>query len=232
MHLAPMPPPHIVTHVTHHVVLRHRVEVEIYPPRVELAFRDEKWVNPITTQARFEALVYNSTAGVAWEVLSPSGGPGAGSIDQQGLYRAPLKGSLASAHTDLVAATAVEDLLRKAFAWVTVLGEGPEPAPIPAIEIWPKRVSLYYRQGSHNAYIDESNKQQLFSASPRFAGATGIDWLVNGVVQASGSAPVFLYQAPAAGATAQVTVRARLSSHPTVHDDAKVSLLNYFWPGL
>lgn len=232
MHASPLPPPRVVTHVTHKVVLRHRVEVEIYPPRVELAFRDEKWVNPVTTQTRFEARVYNSTAGVLWEVLSPSGGPGAGSIDKQGLYRAPPKGSLASAHTDLVSAMAVADPLRRAFAWVTVLGEGPEPAPIPAIEIWPKRVSLYYRQGGHNAYMDESNKQQLITSSLRFAGATNIDWLVNGVVQASGPAPVFLYQAPAAGATAQVTVRARLSSQPTVHDDAKVSLLNYFWPGL
>jgi hypothetical protein len=232
MRLAPMPQPRFVTHVTHHVVLRHRVEVEVWPPRVELAFRDEKWVNPINTQFRFEALVYNSSSGVTWQVLNPSGGPGAGTIDQQGLYRAPLKGVLPSGHTDLVVATAVEEPLRKAFAWITVLGEGPEPAPAPLIEIWPKRAALYYQQGNHNAYIDESNKMQLFTASLRFTAATGIDWLVNNVVQTSGTEPTFLYKTPSNGATNQVTVRARLTAQPGVHDDAKVSQLNYFWPGL
>jgi hypothetical protein len=165
-------------------------------------------------------------------VLSPSGAPGAGTIDQQGLYRAPLKGGLPSGHTDLIVATAVEEPLRKAFAWVTVLGDGPEPLPAPLIEIWPKRAALYYQQGSHNAYIDESNKMQLFRAFPSFTTATGIDWLVNNVVQTSGPEPTFLYKAPNTGATNQVTVRARLSAQPSVHDDAKVSQLNYIGPGL
>src|SRR5262245_57683690 len=159
------PTPAGITHVVHHVVARHRIEVEVWPARVELAFRDEKWINPVDAECRFEATVYNSSQGVTWEVLSTSGGLGAGTIDQQGLYRAPLKDALPSGYTDIVVASATEDPLRKAFAWVTVLGDGPEPVPAPVIEIWPKRSHIYYQQNHHNAYIDDSNKRQLFSAA-------------------------------------------------------------------
>ncbi|MGH6879826.1 hypothetical protein [Hypericibacter sp.] len=224
-------PPPAITEVTHHVVARHQVEIEISPPRVELAFRDERFVNPINTQVRFEAKVYNSRRGASWEVLSPAGGPGAGSIDPQGLYRAPNKGGLASPFTDLVVATALEDPLRKAFAWVTVIGIGPEPAPTPVIEIWPKRATLYYAQGDHNAYIDDSNKMQLFEARLSHTAGTAIEWLVDGVLQA-GTAPTFLYKMPNLGGTHLATVRARVQAQPGVSDDAKVLQLNYVWPGL
>jgi hypothetical protein len=224
-------PPPAITEVTHHVVARHQVEIEISPPRVELAFRDERFVNPINTQYRFEATVYNSRRGAGWEVLSPAGGPGAGSIDAQGLYQAPNKGALASPFTDLVVATALEDPLRKAFAWVTVIGIGPEPAPAPAIEIWPKRATLYYAQGDHNAYIDDSNKMQLFETRLSHTAGTAVEWLVDGVLQA-GTAPTFLYKMPNLGGTHLATVRARVQAQPGLFDDAKVLQLNYVWPGL
>jgi hypothetical protein len=229
---SPVPCAGGITHVTHHVVARHRIEVEVWPPRVELAFRDEKWINPIDAQCRFEATVYNSRQGATWSVSNLSGGPGAGSIDQQGLYRAPIKGGIPSGYTDIVVATATEDPLRKAFAWVTVLGEGPEPLPAPIIEIWPKRAHLYYQTGDHNTYVDASNKRQLFSATLAHTSATNLDWLVNGVVQTSGPEPTFLYVAPNNGATQMVTVRARIAGQPGVFDDAKVIQLNYLWPGL
>ena len=85
---AACPPAPTITEVTHHVVARHQVEIEIFPPRVELAFRDERFVNPINTQYRFEARVFNSRLGASWQVLNPAGGPGAGTIDSQGLYQA------------------------------------------------------------------------------------------------------------------------------------------------
>ena len=225
-------PPPGITHVTHHVVARHRIEVEIRPAGVELAFGDEKWVNPVDTECRFEATVFNSSRGATWEVLDVSGNPGAGTIDQRGLYRAPLKGVLPSGYTDVVVATATEDPLRKAFAWVTVLGDGPEKLPAPVIEIWPRRAHLYYQQGNHNAYIDDSNKRQLFSATLAHTAAMSIDWLVDGVLKASGSEPTFLYVAPNSGGIQIVDVRAQIMAQPAVHDDAKVIQLNYVWPGL
>lgn len=221
-----------IARVVHHIVARHRIEVEIAPARTELAFRDEKWVNPVNTERRFEATVFNSSRGAIWEVLDTSGGPGAGTIDQQGLYRSPLKGVLPSGYTDVVVATATEDPLRRAFAWVTVLGDGPLPLPAPAIEIWPRRAHLYYQQGNHNAYIDDSNKRQLFSAALAHTAATSIDWLVDGVLKASGPEPTFLYVAPNSGGIQMVDVRARMTAQPAVHDDAKVIQLNYVWPGL
>jgi hypothetical protein len=228
---AACPPAPTITEVTHHVVARHQIEIEISPPRVELAFRDERFVNPINTQYRFEARVFNSQLGASWQVLDPAGGPGAGAIDSQGLYQAPNKGGLPSPHTDLVVATAVEDPLRKAFAWVTVLGIGPEPAPAPVIEIWPKRATLYYAQGDHNAYFDDSNKMQLFEVRLSHTAGTAVEWLVDGVLQA-GTAPTFLYKMPNLGGTHLATVRARVQAQPGVFDDAKVLQLNYVWPGL
>lgn len=221
-----------VTDVIHHVICRHQVEVQVWPARAELNFKDEKWVNPINTQIRFEATVYNSTAGVTWEILDLAGDPGAGAIDASGRYQAPVKGSLPSGVTDIVVATAIEDPLRKAFAWVTLLGEGPEPMPQPSIEVWPRWATLYYPQGHHNAYIDDSNKMQLFRATLRHSATAEVEWLVDGALQGGLNEPWFLYQASGAGGTKQVTVRGRIKSQPAVHDEARVILLNYNWPGL
>lgn len=201
--------------------------MDISPPRAEVCFQDERWVNPIHTQVRFEAAVYNSTSGVTCEVRDLAGNPGAGSIDASGMYQAPPRGSLPSGSTDVVVATSAEDPLRKAFAWVTLLGE---PAPTPTIEIWPKSVHLYYPQGQQNEYIDESNTMQLFRATLRDSPTSEVDWLVDGVVQFGIVEPWFLYKVTGSGGTQVVSVRARIKSQPTVYDDAKVVKINYTWP--
>lgn len=216
--------------VLHHVVCRHQVEVEVWPPRVELYFADERWTDRIDTQARFEANVINSGRGVEWRVLDPDGGPGAGSIDATGLYRAPAKGALASGHTEIVVATAVEDPLRKATAWVTLLGEGPLPAPLPRIEICPRRVDLYYKTLHHNAYIDDSNKVQLFQATIRHSANQNVVWSL-----ASGAGSIGadgLYQAPASGFDHGLAVVRGTIAGTGVYDEARILLRNYDWPGL
>jgi hypothetical protein len=218
-----------VTDVFHHIVCRHQVEIEVWPSRVELNFRDEWTANPIDTQTRFDALVYNSDQGHLWEVRNPDGGPGQGTIDASGLYRAPPKGALPSGFTEVIVATSREDRLRKAFAWVTLVGVGPRPVAAPTVEIWPKRANLYYRQGANNNYIDDCNKMRQFMATPRDTPATLVEWLVDGVIQATG--PWFLYQAPNTGGTKVVAVRARLQAHPAIFDEAKVLQINYSWPG-
>jgi hypothetical protein len=208
---------------------RHQVEIELWPARVQLNFRDEWTANPVDTQVRFEAIVYNSEEGYRWEVRDLDGNPGSGTIDASGLYQAPPKGTLASGLTEIIVATAREDPLRKAYAWVTLIGNGPEPAPVPTVEVFPKRVNLYYWQGADNSYIDASNKMRQFNAVPRHS-ASAVEWLVDGTLQ-PGTSPWFLYQAPGTGGTRVVTVRARLQAQPTIYGDAETLLLNYNWPG-
>ncbi|HYM02055.1 MAG TPA: hypothetical protein VET85_03850 [Stellaceae bacterium] len=229
----PPPPRRTATEIIHHVTLRHQVEIEIRPASIELWFGDERWTDPINTEQRFEATVFNSRLGATWEVRDPFGNPGAGTIDSTGLYQAPPKGGLASGTTDLVIATAVEDPLRKAFAWVTLVGKGPLPAPDPRVEVWPKRINLYHQQAGLNGYISASNKMQLFRAAVRHSANAAVEWLVDGTVQAAQPAvvvPWFLYQAPAAGS--RQVVRARLAAQHDVYDEAQVILLDYSWPGL
>jgi hypothetical protein len=235
---APRHPDHVrfaeraatVTDVYHRLECRHQVEIEVWPARVELNFGDEWTANPISTQTRFEAIVYNSSQGHLWEVRSVDGSPGLGTIDASGVYRSPPKGALPNAFTEIVVATSREDRLRKAYAWVTLVGVGAMPAPAPTVEIWPKQLTLYYRQGANNSYIDDCNKMRLFEATPRDAAAPAVEWLVGGVLQ-SGTSQTFLYQSPNSGGTAVVTVRARLQAQPAIFDDAKVLQLNYTWPG-
>jgi hypothetical protein len=217
-----------VTDVYHRVVCRHRVEIEVWPPRVEVHFNDDWTANPIDTQTRFEATVYNSDQGYLWEVRALDGSPGQGTIDASGLYRAPTKGALPNGFTEIIVATAREDRLRKAYAWVTLVGFGPEPVTAPTVDIWPKRVNLYYRQGANNNYMDDSNKMRQFGAILRDS-TDSIEWLVNGA--SSGTGPWFLYQAPNTGGTNTVTIRARLQTQHSIFDEAKVLLLNYSWPG-
>lgn len=216
--------------VIHHVVCQHQVEVEVSPPRAELYFGDERWTDPINTQIRFEATVFNSGLGVHWQVYDAGGGPGVGTIDATGLYHAPAKGSLASGYTEIVVATSVEDPMRKAYAWITLVGEGPLPAPQPRIEIWPKRVYLYYAASHDNAYIDQSNKIQLFQAAIWNSAIDSVTWEVHsgaGIIDTNG-----LYRTPSSGIDHQVViVRGHIGS-TSVYDDAKIVLLNYDWPGL
>jgi hypothetical protein len=221
--------------VVHHMLCRHQVEVAVQPPRTELYFRDERWIDPIDTQIRFEAVVYNSDRGATWQVLAPDGGTGHGTIDAiTGLYQAPDKGTLDSGTTDVVVATTRADPLRKAFAWVTLVGLGPLPAPPPRIEIWPKLVTLYYWNNDDNAYIDDSNKLRMFRAFPRHAANPTVQWSASTGTVVTGSPDTgwCTYTAPASGGIAEATVTAALASDPTVTDDAKVVLLNYIWPGL
>jgi hypothetical protein len=218
-----------VTDVYHRVICRHQVEIEVWPPRAEVHFHDDWTANPIDTQTRFEAIVYNSNQGHLWEVRDINGNPGLGTIDASGLYQAPPKGALANGHTEVVVATAREDRLRKAYAWVTLVGVGPEPVTAATVDIWPKRVNLYYRQGANNNYMDDSNKMRQFGAILRNS-AGSIEWLVDNVLQA-GTSPWFLYQMPNTGSTKTTTIRARLQGQPSIFDEAKVLQLNYSWPG-
>ncbi len=215
--------------VHHHIVCRHNVEIEVWPPRAEINFQDEWTANPASTQVRFEAQVYNSAQGYLWEVRALNGGPGLGTIDVSGQYRAPPKGALDSGTTELVVATAREDPLRKAFAWVTLVGGGPQPAAQPTLDLWPKRVDLYYGQGANNNYIDDCNKQCQFSADIYDSNAQ-VEWLVDWVPQ-SGVGPWFCYRAPDFGAATVVTVRAQLHGRTDVFDEAKILQRNYDWPG-
>jgi hypothetical protein len=226
------PPPNF--QVVHHIICRHRVEVEVCPPRAELYFQDERWIDPIDTQIRFEAIVYNSDRGVTWQVLAPDGGPGQGTIDATGLYRAPDKGPLPSGTTDVVVATARADPLRKAFAWVTVIGRGPLPASVPRIEIWPKVVTLYYQQGADNAFIDDQNKLRVLRAFSHNAAGVAVNWsATGGTITVVGPDSSFAsYVAPLTGSDAEQTVIASLAGSPAVAAYAKIILLNYNWPGL
>lgn len=216
--------------IYHHRLCRHQVEIEVWPPQVELTFSDERWSNPINAQCRFEAELYNSREGALWAVYDLDGSPGQGSIGGDGLYSAPRKGALPSGFTEVVVASAREDPLRRAYAFVTLIGTGPEPAAQPSVDISPKRVNLYYPVGANNDYMDDCNKMRLFKAAVHHSANTATEWLVDGVLQA-GTSPWLLYKLAGAGGTKVVTIRARLQSAPAIFDDALVLQLNYFWPG-
>lgn len=219
--------------VVHHVVRRHRAEIEVWPPRVEVTFRDERSVDPATTRVRFEATVLNAcSTAVRWDVLDRDGNQGSGTIDPTGLYSAPLWADGLDGRTDVVVATLVEDPLRTAYAWVTLVGRGPWPVPAPTIEVRPKTAYLYYPSGHDNAYIDASNTMQFFRARLRDSPGQQVEWRVDWAVQAGETEQIFLYRLFGVGATKKVTVEARIPGQPGVVDRAKVMQLNYDWPGL
>ena len=219
--------------VVHHVERRHRAEVEVWPPRADVTFADERAASPANTCVRFEATVFNArNTAVRWEVQDPGGGPGAGTIDGTGLYSAPAFAAGLDGHTDVVVATLVEDPLRKAYAWVTLTGDGPWPVRVATVELRPKTVTIYYPTGSDNAFIDVSNTMQLFRARLRDAPPQPLEWRVDGGVQAGETGETFLYRLLGPGATKQVTVEVRAPGLPGVADSAKVMQLNYVWPGL
>ena len=212
-----------------------RVEIEVWPAQTELHFRDDRGVNPIDAQIRFEAAVLNGrSAGVKWDVFDPAGHAGAGSIDATGRYLAPVKGGLSSGYTDVVVASAIDDPLRRAFAWVTLVGDGPAVKPDAQITIQPKRTSLYYplndTAADRNQFIDVSNTMQMFRTSVRHSSAS-VEWLVDGVLKANlAPSELFRYQVTGSGSTAVVVIAARLAGHPSVIDQAKVVQINYRWP--
>ncbi len=215
------------------------MEVEVWPADAEVYFSDERYADPVNTQVRFDAVVYNApTDRVTWEVRDLTGGPGAGHIDPSGLYTAPPKGTLPHGLTDVVIATSVDDPLRSARAHVSLIGRGPEPAPEPLIEVFPRQTYLYYQAGNapdHNEFIDKSNKVQLFRAVLHNVGsAEEIEWLENGIPVWSSTVPWHLYTAPIMpdASLRVVTITARLKARPQIRDDAKVKLINYRWPGI
>lgn len=222
--------------IIHHGVCQHQVEIEVWPSEAEVYFQDERDVDPVNTQVRFDTVVYNAPSGnVLWEVKDISGEPGVGSIDPTGLYTAPPKGegvsSLPHGMTDIIIATAVDDPLRKAFARITLVGFGPAPVPKAKLEIFPKQVYLYYPSGHHNAYIDESNKMQIFRAIIRNSDSTTVAWEVNGnPAPGASQEPWYLYKTSYAN-TEKVTVKVSLVGDLNIQDEANVIQINYIWPG-
>ena len=218
--------------VIHRFVCRHQVEVEVWPATAELVFSDERFAHPVNTQVQFEAVVYNAPSNqVTWRIYSLDGGPGAGTIDETGLYIAPAKGSLPYGFTEIVSATSVDDPFRRAYAQVVVVGLGPEPPPPPRVEVFPKWVKLYHRDGHHNLYIDESNKKQLFETLLFHADPALLVWKKDGTQVATG--PKYLYQVTDADKFKhEIDITVELSTTTGVKDHARVSLLDYLWPGI
>jgi hypothetical protein len=205
------------------------VEVEVWPASAEALFADEGYADPLNTQIRFQAAVYNGASGVKWSVYSVTGGPGAGTIDSTGLYLAPVKGMLSSGHTEIVQARSEDDPLRAAYAWVTLTGRGPVAQPDPRIQIFPRHVNLYYDSGHDNSYMDPSNKRQIFRALVYNAGADETRWKVKGSITAG---PTLEYVASSYGGTDKIEILAYLNGREDVNDMAYVHVLNYDWPGL
>jgi hypothetical protein len=216
------------------MVCQHQVEIEVWPASAEVYFRDERYANPVNTQARFEAAVYNApNCEVKWEVRALDGSPGQGQVDATGLYTAPDKDGLNSGLTEIVVATATADPTRQAFAYVTLVGRGPEP-PTPAILlILPQRVNLYYRQGGDSDWIDDSNKVQVFRAVVRNS-SSSLNWFVGAsAVPEAEHGPLFYFEpAASSGPDTFIPIRAQLATDATVQSEAKVVLVNYNWPGI
>lgn len=224
--------------VVHHHICQHQVEVEVWPPVAEAYFRDARYVDPINTQVRFQATVLNAdTAAVRWEVRSLSGGVGAGTIDEAGLYNAPLKGSIPSGTTEIIVATPVADPMRHAIARLTLVGEGPAPSPEPRIELVPKLAHVYYMNnasdGQHNEYIGMAAKEQVYRARIRNAESDRVTWLFNGSSPTDATdAPSYIYRPPASGNDMVITVEVRLLDDPAVFDRGLLHVVNYRWPGI
>jgi len=216
-------------HVHCHVECCHQIEIDVWPADAAVYFLDERYVDPISTQVRFDVALYNaSTPRAVWSVQNLTGGIGAGSIDETGLYTAPSKGTLANGHSEVVVATSMDDPTRRAYALVTLVGEGPLPPPPATIEILPREVRLYRPDGVDNPFIDHSNTMQLFRSTIHHS-ASPTEWLVDGVPQA-GTSPWFIYRATGAGPEKTVRITARLQSAHAVSAEAVVTVLNYDWP--
>jgi hypothetical protein len=231
--MSPLPSP--VVH--HQIECIHQAEIEVWPATAEAYFLDEQFADAASAQIRFDATVINTPSrAIRWEVQSLSGGPGRGTIDGSGLYTAPNKGDLASGTTEIVVATAMDDPLRKAFARVTLLGRGPELAPDPRLELFPRHCQLYTRRDPYDDYIDGSNKRQLFRVEILKAKALESDlvWTVRvGATSSTVATGVshFLYVAPLYITDPPlVTITVALQSRPEIYDTATVLLLMYGWP--
>jgi hypothetical protein len=217
------------------VICQHQIEIEVWPSHAEVYFSDERYADGLTATARFEACVYNTPTGrVRWTVLGPAGGPGYGTIDQNGTYTAPAKGSIPSGATDVIAAQPVDDLTRIAFAYVTLIGKGPLPRPRPRITVVPGVATIYDMQVGLKGFMDISNKKQVFRAI--ITGSDDpVDWLVDSVVKVANDA-TRTFSFPSTEAVSILnhvaTVQARLTTDHTVCGYARCYCTEYKWNGI
>ncbi len=224
--------------LVHRVECVHQPEIEIWPAWAEAYFADERYSDPASSQVRFDAIVYNTPSrAVLWGVQAIDGGNGVGTIDKTGLYTAPKKGWLASGTTEIIVATAADDVLRKAFARVTLVGRGPETASEPRIEIVPKHVCLYFQNDPGNDYIDWSNRCQLFKVEFHGTPKARLLWTISGnPIPIETLDPWLLYDAPVwpgAGVyRTNLPITASLKDDPQVFDTATVLVVKYVWPPL
>jgi hypothetical protein len=223
---------HPVLH--HRIECTHQAEVEVWPPVAEAYFLDEQYSDPAAAQIRFDGVIYNTPSrGIRWEVQTLSGAPGRGTIDASGLYTAPVKGDITSGTTEIVVATAADDPCRKAFARVTLIGRGPEKAPDPQLELFPRHCCLYTQNDDYNAFIDASNKRQLFRVETFKAKVSESDliWTLtvgNTKTTVASGVSWYLYEAPNTIFTPTlVTIGVAL---PNASDTATVLLFKYDWP--
>jgi len=216
------------------MVCQHQVEIDVWPATAEVYFRDERYANLINTQARFDAAVYNApNCEVKWEVRALDGSPGQGQVGRDRPLHAPDKDGLNSGLTEIVVATATADPTRQAFAYVTLVGRGPEPPPAATLLILPQRREPILPAGGDSAWIDDSNKVQVFRAVVRNS-PSSLNWFVGGsAVPEAEHGPLF-YFAPAAasGPDTVIPIRAQLATDASVKSEAKVVLVNYNWPGI
>ena len=222
--------------VSHKIVCQHQVEVEVWPAQAEVYFQKEAHIDPVNTQVRFDAIVYNAASNnVLWEVTDIAGNPGAGTIDPTGLYTAPPMGP--HGLTDIVVATSIDDPMRKASAMVSLIGFGPAPTPDPIIEIFPKRAYVYYplnkNSDDFNEYIDASNTKCLLRAYIRNSDYDQVIWEFNGIEkEPSWNKPWFIYKPEKLGDNAEINIEARLKNDPNIKDQMNLFVLNYKWPGM
>lgn len=226
---------HTTRKVIHRWICKHQIEVEVTPAQSEVNYRDEAYTDPLNTQVRFAATVYNAPSNrVRWTVIDGLGQPGAGSIDADGLYIAPTKGSRPYAMTDIVMAVSQDDPNRKAYALVNLVGFGPEVPPEPKIMIFPRTAYTYYRDtvpGTHNHYIDSSNKEQIFQTIISGTDSHQVIWRRDGI-QVGNHDPQYLFVSDSTGQGSTVLLTAQLMSHPGVSDTAIIRQINYHWPGV
>ncbi|MCP4605576.1 MAG: hypothetical protein GY847_34485 [Proteobacteria bacterium] len=222
--------------VVHDVECRHRVEVEVWPPNAEVYYNQDRYVDPVNTQVQFDAAVYNGSSRVTWSVKNIHGGPGAGTINPSGLYTSPPTGIHGT--TDVVTATPTSDPTRKAFAFVTLIGRGPEPAPEPKIIVYPKQAYLYYPPQNMvsdlNRFIDASNTMQLFRVDTMNANGQELKWEFSSLLG-------FTYdlfndkrccdiRITGTGVTNRIDIKVSLENNAIVYDDASFFISNYKWP--
>lgn len=235
---------HRHTHRTIPVECIHRIEVEVYPSSGQVYFADERFVDPACTQLRFDATVFNAqSARVEWLLAAEDGGSPRGTIDNNGLYRAPAFPSVftpgaPNSFTEVITARSVEDPSRMAQAFVTVSGKGPLPPPLPVIRISPRRCTVYragYAQNrDNNEFIDRTNYQQSFIAE-RLYSTDAIVWKINGTVQTldmGADSRKFSFSATTSLTPGIYRARAELSTNPAIFDEVEILVTDYIWGGI